>query len=106
MAEPPSSTVSLPVDPECSLIGRVMSEIRGICSIVMTIGTSLWQGGLNLMARAEERLLGAVHGLSTGDGDFIEGASDLMRSRIDMRLGVLLVKSADEAYGTLLDIMA
>lgn len=64
------------------------------------------QGGLALMAQAQERMLRASEGLSTGDGDFLEGVTDLSRAKFDMQMGVKLIKLGDEVLGSLLDIVA
>lgn len=73
----------------------------------MTISNAspIWSAGLDLLSRSEARLLDAAAGLSTGDGDFFEGVTNLNLAKFEMRLGVGLIKTAHETLGTLLDLV-
>ncbi|MBI5706616.1 MAG: hypothetical protein HZC36_06465 [Armatimonadetes bacterium] len=67
---------------------------------------SVGSSGLALINQAQARMAEAAEALSSGDGDFVQGVADLSRAKLEMQLGVKLARAADDALGTLLDILA
>lgn len=58
------------------------------------------------MQSASERLMRQSDQLVNGDGDLVELAVELSKAKLESKLGVELVRAANDHLGSLIDILA